>query len=158
MTILLGRRVRRWWRGKGHGVHSPFAFRFIRCVLRENGAYYASSELARMDNSKWLGVLFRLVCEFEPDEVISTGLTAGERCAVEMADSRTVIVSSGERDRIVMKCRGLSVTVVRDVLSSRAHWEDMKSGMRCGMTFTNGRVGIVVPRADLPRQDFEINF
>ena len=60
--------------------------------------------------------------------------------------------------RIVMKCRGLSVTGVRDVLSSRAHWEDMKSGMRCGMTFTNGRVGIVVPRADLPRQDFEINF
>ncbi len=147
MTILLGRRVRRWWRGKGHGVHSPFAFRFIRCVLRENGAYYASSELARMDNSEWLGVLFRLVCEF-----------AGERCAVEMADSRTVIAYSGERDRIVMKCRGLSVTVVRDVLSSRSRWEDMKSGMRCGMTFTNGKVGIVVPRADLPRQDFEINF
>lgn len=34
--------IKRWWRSKGHGVHSPLAYRLITRVLCDEGAdYYA---------------------------------------------------------------------------------------------------------------------
>lgn len=40
--------LRRWRRSQGFGVHSPFAFSFIREVLRERRcAYYAYADIAR---------------------------------------------------------------------------------------------------------------
>lgn len=39
--------LRRWRHSRGFGVHSPFAFRFIREVLREHRcAYYAYADIA----------------------------------------------------------------------------------------------------------------
>lgn len=37
-------------------------------------------------------------------------------------------------------------------------WREVSSALPFGMTFTNGDVGIVVARPDLPRQDFMLNF
>lgn len=38
--------IKRWWRSRGFGVHSPFAFRMITRVLCDEGAhYYAFGEI-----------------------------------------------------------------------------------------------------------------
>ena len=154
----VGRCVMRWWRGKGHGVHSPFAYRFIRSVLRERGSYYASTELSRMADPKWCGLLFRLVCEFEPVSVVSPSFTGEERRTIALADSRVAFGIGGREGCLSLECGSMTVTVVRDVCASGPLWEEMKGEMRHGMAFTDGRRVVLVPRPDLPRQDFETAF
>lgn len=160
--ITCPRVIKRWWRSCGHGVHSPFAFRFIRNVLCDTGDYYAYSLIDGLhDDSAWLKLIFRLVCEFEPAVVEASGLSANERSTISLADSRVSIVESrrGVPGSILLVCRdGMRVTVVRDVRAGASAWSDAVGQMASGMTFSNGRVGVTVPRADLPRQDFEVRF
>lgn len=154
--------IKRWWRSRGHGVHSPFAFRFIRNVMCDNGDYYAYSLIDGLhDDSAWLKLLFRLVCEFEPAVVEASGLSANERSAISLADSRVSIVESrrAERGCLQLVCHdGMRVTVARDIHAGASAWSDAVGHMDSGMTFSNGRIGVAVPRADLPRQDFEVRF
>ncbi len=91
------RAVKRAWRSRGFGIHSPFAFRFIRFVLREHGEYYAYAELRRISHCKAdfsrLSLLFRLVCAFTPRRVILAGDAGVRECkAVTLADSRTAVI------------------------------------------------------------------
>lgn len=170
----LARRVKRWWRSRGHGVHSPFAFRFITMVLRGRGVYYASEELEAMPEATWNMLLFKLVCEFEPGEVWADGpLTAHEARAIALADSRVRVVP-GEADGdkpnrpngankanrpaqlIRLRSEKGDVTVVRYIKERPELWSEVRGGLTAGMTFSNGRYGIAVSRPDLPRQDFEI--
>lgn len=154
--------IKRWWRSRGHGVHSPFAFRFIRNVLCDNGDYYSYSLIDGLhDDSAWLKLLFRLVCEFEPAVVEASGLSANERAVISLADSRVSVDESGQS---VPGCLtlvghdGMRVTVVRDIHAGAGTWSNVVDSMVSGMTFSNGRVGVAVPRADLPRQDFDVRF
>lgn len=164
---LVPRRVKRWWRSRGHGVHSPFAFRFITMVLRGRGVYYASSELSAMPEARWHRLLFRLVCELEPTGVSGRALTAHELRAVALADSRVRVVDEADGPDKPNKANGpdicmhLSagdVMIVRDITAEAECWRELCDGLAAGMTFTNGRIGIAVSRPDLPRQDFEIDF
>ena len=96
------RRVKKAWRSRGFGIHSPFAFRFISRVLRERGEYYAYGELRRLAGSqrrfRELSLLFRLVCHFRPAAVRVVGEPdEGVRGAVRLADSGAVLIE--ERDR-----------------------------------------------------------
>lgn len=36
--------------GKGHGIHSPFVYRFVRSVLNDRKPYYAYAEIERLRN------------------------------------------------------------------------------------------------------------
>lgn len=81
----------RWWRSKGFGVHSPFAFHFITKVIGEKEAeYYAYAEIAAFcPKSRKAGfneifagrdmsvpeawMLFRVLCHFAPSVVIEAG-------------------------------------------------------------------------------------
>lgn len=160
--------IRRWRCSRGYGVHSPFAFRFIRNVLQRNGEYYSSAEIDRMPAASWLGLLFRLVCEFEP--TIVQGLaTTSERKAVSLADSRTKIIPKTHNpaipsifrdltDAVLMLSDETDIAVFRDIRLHRKEWELAMSALHYGMTFSNGRQGVIVMRYDLPRQDFDINF
>lgn len=170
---LVPRRVKRWWRSRGHGVHSPFAFRFITMVLRGRGVYYASSELSAMPDARWHRLLFRLVCELEPTGVSARALTAHELRAVALADSRVRVVDEADgadkpdgpnkpnranKPDICMRLSAGDVMIVRDIAAEAECWRGLCDGLSAGMTFTNGRIGIAVSRPDLPRQDFEIDF
>lgn len=91
------RRVKKAWRSRGFGIHSPFAFRFISRVLRERGEYYAYGELRRLAGSqrrfRELSLLFRLVCHFRPAAVRVVGEPdEGMRGAVRLADSGAVLI------------------------------------------------------------------
>lgn len=161
-----GRHVKRWWRSRGHGVHSPFAFRFITMVLRGRGTYYASAELEAMPDPAWHTLLFKLVCEFEPAQVTADlPLSAYEARAIALADSRATVVyrqvTSPKGDNTFTQTVSMSspkgnVTIVCDITAAPTLWSGIISGMDAGMTFTKGRFGIAVSRPDLPRQDFEI--
>ena len=162
---LVPRRVKRWWRSRGHGVHSPFAFRFITMVMRGRQVYYSSSEIDAMPDARWLRVLFRLVCEFEPAEVCARALTAHELRAIALADSRVRVgdnkpdgADKPNRPDICMRSVKGEVMIVRDIIAGAECWRELCDGLASGMTFTNRRIGIAVSRPDLPRQAFEIDF
>lgn len=150
-------RIRDWWRSRGHGIHSPFAFRIVTTVLRERGRYYAYDVIDRHPDAAWYKLLFRLICEFEPRRVGGI-LSDNERKVIRMADSRVEFVADGAdfivADEVTYPVE--TVTVVRDL--SAMDWERAKHEITDGMTFTNGKVGLIVPRASLPRQDFRSRF
>lgn len=150
-------RIKRLWRGRGHGVHSPFAYRFITNVLRLKGRYYASAELERLPEPRWHKLLFRLVCEFEPVRVSVPDDTPVVRRVLRLADSR-VEVKKGASDAVVMYSQKGEITAYRDVKAASREWARKYESMTSGMTFTDGRMAVAVERPDLPRQDFEINF
>ena len=41
MRIELTRRFKRWRHGRGFGIHSPFAYSFVKETLRQKLPYYA---------------------------------------------------------------------------------------------------------------------
>lgn len=170
--MWLAKRIKRLWRGRGHGVHSPFAYRFITNVLRLKGRYYASDELDRLPDARWCTLLFRLVCEFEPETVeVPEDSTSAVLRALALAVSRVEVKKgvydasglepvTGASDAVRMFSKKGAVTAFRDIKSShaRAEWRRKLASMTCGMTFTDGRMAVIVERPDLARQDFEIDF
>ena len=157
-------RVRRVWRSRGHGVHSPFASRFILGVLREKTPYYSYRPIEQLGGDvRWHKLLFRLVAEFEPESVMSSHLSQAERRVITLADSRVSLPVRGTHNNfpagaIELKALEVTVVIVRDLKGNPGEWERVCRSLDYGMTFTNGTIGIVVIRHDLPRQDFEIDF
>lgn len=96
------KRVKRSWRSRGFGIHSPFAFRFVTCVLRERGEYYAYREMREfIGNSgrfKSMSLIVRLVCEFRPAIVAISGDANVDILSrsVRLADSRADIVKASD--------------------------------------------------------------
>lgn len=65
--------LKRLWRSKGHGVHSPFAFRFITAVLRNDStAYYAYAfglDDAAGKRRRQIRRLYRVAVELRPESI-----------------------------------------------------------------------------------------
>ncbi|MCM1255920.1 MAG: hypothetical protein NC221_07365 [Duncaniella sp.] len=167
--------IKRWWRSKGFGIHSPFAFYFILRVLREKLPYYAYSEILRLNPTKVshrnLLTLFRIICHFSPAQATLPEESPKElRKTIVLADSRIHLTekpsnfqcyigseteSHNEQIYKVVKNEGVIV-----ILHPTAESLKIKKQMTSGMTFINSdrSMFIAVTRHDLPRQDFEINF
>ena len=175
--MSLPSRIKRWWRSKGFGIHSPFAFYFVTRVLREPLPYYAYPDIERIAfgssiPSRELKLLFRIVCHFSPAEITLPSGTPGEVAeTLRLADSRVKIVADatdfqyyhdvcddgGEefRRRVRHVLDGDGVIVLRGAGSLK---RELTDSMPYGMTFTDGNILIAVSRRDLPRQDFEVEF
>ena len=96
----------RYRRGKGFGIHSPFAFHFVLRVLKERAAYYfyddideyrqlASAGRSRMKGRKRplvsrknARLLFRIVNCFQPSAVLAFGSSYGVSSRVILGVSR----------------------------------------------------------------------
>lgn len=108
---------RRYNRSKGYGVHSPFAYNFIRNVLREKYPYYAYSELKEQrKRAKVLSVkksgqqrlisysnakmIFRIARYFNPDIILQIGTTHGvaSSALLKATDSANIILFLGENN------------------------------------------------------------
>lgn len=72
----------RWWRTRGFGIHSPFAFCFVGEVLRERYAYYAYERIGRLvaergrdDRLSFAGAkaLFRIAARLDCREAVLAG-------------------------------------------------------------------------------------
>ena len=81
-------------RSKGHGIHSPFAFGFVRFVLREKLPYYCYDDMGdtrqavveslrgmkshpRVISFKGLKMLFRITNHFNPENILEMGSCYG---------------------------------------------------------------------------------
>ncbi len=81
-------------RSKGHGIHSPFAFNFVRFVLREKSPYYCYDEMGelrqavvdslrdeknhpRVVSFKNLKMIFRITNRFNPPCILQVGSSYG---------------------------------------------------------------------------------
>lgn len=153
MSLLDG--IKRRWHSRGHGIHSPFAYRFVTHVLRapsKRYAYYAYSELPDSGYDTWPRLLFRLMCEFRPERVlVSPQLSEAERMAIAMADSRPPIVEmDGQEPLLIFETPQGPVSLFSG--------PDKTERPHDGMTFSNGCECIAVQYPHLPRQHFEINF
>lgn len=86
--------LRRHHRSKGHGIHSPFAYSFVRFVLREQSPYYCYSDMGetrqavidtlrdvknhpRVMSFKGMKMLFRITNHFNPLEIMQVGSCYG---------------------------------------------------------------------------------
>lgn len=96
----------RYRRGKGFGIHSPFAFHFVLRVLKERAAYYfyddidECRQLASAGRSRMKGrkrplvsrknarLLFRIVNCFQPSAVLAFGSSYGVSSRVILGVSR----------------------------------------------------------------------
>lgn len=120
------RRLKRAWRSRGFGIHSPFAFRFVTTVLRQKGEYYAYSVLRESCPGKRefrkASLLFRLVCEFIPDALIlDPELGQPMQSAVRMADSRVRVLAPSAVDeamplpeRVMLVCGASFISRTND--------------------------------------------
>lgn len=152
--------ITRWWRSKGHGIHSPFAFRMVTGVLPERGRYYAYDDIEQLPESGRLKLLFRVVCELEPSTVYGLFMPDMEKAVILMADSRVRFVDDPENADLFVGALPRELHEGKSALfwSAGPAWKEFRSRLTGGMTFSNGRVGLAVNRHGLPRQDFESAF
>ena len=107
--------LRRYHRSKGHGIHSPFAFKFVLNVLRERLPYYAYEELEelrskvvdetrsflrhpRIISYKDIKLLFRITNCFNPKDVLQIGTNYGVSSASMLAVSGNITLHLCEPD------------------------------------------------------------
>ena len=137
--------LRRIRHRNGYGVHSPFAFGFIKQVLEEHDAYYAYIEMDR--GLKWWQrfryrrhqhLLFRL----------SNFWTA---------DNGGMSVKSAENATEVQFHEGLML-VLTDIHRYRDEWLWVKRNPQVTVTFDLYDIGIAFCLAKLNKQDYIVNW
>ena len=83
----------------GYGVHSPFAFELITCLIYEKAPYYAYQQLAieqkrhacvrekgwNRESKKVNQLLFRLVNRFQPSTVVDAGVLSASSLYLQAA-------------------------------------------------------------------------
>lgn len=151
MTPLIRgvRAPRRAARSRGFGIHSPFAFRFVREVLSQPYAYYCYDRLdkaAKDDGSSPAVVrtLFRLSLWFRPGRVKIVGKTTE---AIRLAMIIGNPVASGE-------------DVPQECIAGLGDGRETVAGMwrqsSHGMLFSAKEMAIFVALPHLPHQRFDI--
>lgn len=98
------RRPLMYWRSRGFGIHSPFAYALIREVLAEKGEYYAYARLreAAAADFRFNSLIHRLVCRFTPESVLVAGCDDAVNRAISMADSRIEFVADPSEAQMVI--------------------------------------------------------
>lgn len=137
--------------GRGFSVHSPFAYRFIRGVLRERLPYYCyRSELTQADERR----LFRVANFVQPNTVAYVDDCARARRAISLACPRAVEVSDPAQADLTYAIDSLPAEFGGAVYVSNAprRWP---SG---AMAFSNGRTVVAFRRRGLPPMRFVLNF
>lgn len=161
--------VERRWRSRGHGVHSPFAYRFITSTLHNRCAYYSYGDIAEEAPTRRDAViaerLFRIILSFRPRAVARYGATTP--CVEEAIAAATAgyRVASETGFSIVTSATALDMPHLSDVTVFLNMWnadmqrlfERLESGLEYGMTFVGRDMAVAVNLPTLPRQRFNVN-
>ncbi len=137
---------RRMGRSHGFGVHSPFAFRFIREVLSQPCAYYAYPLIDALAlqcgaDARAFRALFRVAVSMLPSSILLTGKIPEE--------ANEVIQLAGLPSNSSIK----AIVGLRDGLSNvKEQWSRVESGM----LFMAKEMAVYVISPDLPHQRFDI--
>lgn len=152
LLTLPRRRLMMWRTGLGFGVHSPFAFEFIRNVLRNPHRFYAfRKEITEADQR----LLFRVVNHFNPVVVALIGAeTDSARRVIACCCPRARFVSDPGGADFIYLAPGAAVPAEFRVLYAA----DLAEPPADAMTFSNGRTCVAVRRPTLPPQSFRLTF
>lgn len=170
---------RRYFRSRGFGVHSPFAYAFICDVLREKGySYYAYNQISRLatthgDDRKALRLFARLVSRFSPSCIYAAGRLSPHIATVApmvkkdvafssvMSEASMVWLGKGADfpdvlwgDAVGDAQKPLVVVTHRNPAAST----ELIKSIPCGMSFSSKHYTVAVVTPQLPRQDFELIF
>ena len=161
-------------RRRGFGIHSPFAFDFVRRVIAQPCSFYCYTKLdaaaRRNDVSpSLLRLIFRVALFFRPSEVSYLGACSPVvKVAVDFAcprpnkcDGARMVIASGSLEEselnVAMKCAQDGGTVMfldlkSDASASSAVW----AAAEHGMMFCGSDTAIYVGLHHLPRQSFNV--
>lgn len=169
-----------WWRRKGFGVHSPFAFSLITRTIAERGEYYVYPELRYLTgkNFRRFSLLFRLICRFKPSSVKIFSSDPKFESTIRFADSH-IVFNNADPEMIVTDNLSSETEAIDifNILSSsgkrpsfivifninRVHnrtlWSLINSETNpLGMTFTDGCTAIICLSSNLPHQSYRLLF
>lgn len=160
---------------KGFGVHSPFAFRFVRNVLAQPNPYYCYGKLNRIAkhsgmNPRLVKLAFRLALFARPSTayvpralpVFATAIAEGSPHSEIISDSSTTppqlaIVENANDLPAAAACvqaQGIVMVVKADHHPDLL--QDIWQQTSAGMLFHATSVAVIVARTHLPRQAFNI--
>lgn len=123
--------LRRYNRSRGFGIHSPFAFYFVRRVLRERCHYYAYEQLTKCRHTAHrlianrkatkaiisqsnARMLFRITCYFVPRHILQIGSTYG-------VSTMAMLTVSNRSSLIIFTGSSICNDVFSQVTASEAH-------------------------------------
>ena len=162
---------RRLARRRGFGIHSPFAFAFVRGVLAQPCGYYCYPRLggearAAGLSSRLLRLIFRLSLFFRPDDYNIIGIDSRAvefaiRCGMPSArrvdvPSRFIVVMDDVADVSLPSTDEDVLVVIANPSTNckllNALWA------KCGsaMLFRGSKVAVIMCRRGLPRQTFNV--
>lgn len=161
----------------GFGVHSPFAYSFIRDTLRlpKSYGYYGYAYIRELKkrfpsvDSALMELWMRIGVRFQPENVYTKGRYAQEmynimriakrRCGFSVLENAEMAYIDGDcesSDKIIKWLDSGNRVLL--LPADKAMRLKVCSGRKWGMAFDNGDVLVVISDRDLPRRDFLLNF
>lgn len=179
--------IKRAWRSKGHGVHSPFAYDFIANVLTDKHPYYAYDFITETIEGEGLNsgnnlnlakLLYRTIIYLKPLYVSSIGINTPhfrlitDRAEEDLGSRRCntpMYFVAGRPEGLLFdeetarKFPTDGFFAVIDNNDESVQTLDRVTGiidsLGFGMTFRSAKgVTVAVALPHLPRQDFNLNF
>lgn len=173
---------KRLMRSRGFGVHSPFAYTFIRDVIDSPCRYYAHDNIniiARKHGAKRrrLDLIFRIACRFDFRDAFCSGRSAtammhtlalshadfkptpaGKAPSLVAADCGCDEASTLDQARKAIAAGGAIVLFDINSNDSATHtiWRIICDEATIGMAFAGSSTGIFIASPHLPRQDHSI--
>ena len=163
----------RWRHGKGFGVHSPFAFDFLRSELRapRGYAYYDYDSLPESDiySRDTMRLLYRVLLRLRPQriciigcdralaDIVSRACPYARQASVTEAD---MLIVANEKDAIAAQAQANLLILPPYGRTKMRLWHSKLRSAQRGMSFgcRHSRALIFVANPKLPRQDFDIRF
>lgn len=172
---------RRLLRSRGFGVHSPFAYSFVKDVLAMPCSYYALGDVGLLARShglprRLLELVFRTCVFFDCRSALCAGPSAdvfADTLRLTRSDFRILSAESETAQMIVADgyIPGLDSAAARCVASGgillfhnlrRADtplcplWQSLTGNATCGMAFRGGNTAIFVGRPHLPHSTLSL--
>lgn len=178
--------LRRFRHRRGYGIHSPWAYSFVREVILERTPYYQYEALERRHPRyvRWLfryhidccRLLFRLSnyaqarhfdifddgdeydeLEYEYLAHAKEDMTFPDRHDCYVADL-CFVKANAFREYELQPCKMLIIEGIHRDHDNRAHWEAIKADSRTGCTFDVYTYGIVFFDRSRLKQHYIVNF
>lgn len=182
--MMLPRRgwLQRLRHGRGFGVHSPWAYRFIREVLRERLPYYAYPEVDSLAKG-WPGgreharMLMRIAAFMQPcvaavgdaalsaaaGRIVTLGCAAAQVQAEITAGADFIVLLPGaafDADAVLTAAAAEGTVVIPDRRPAelKAVLERLRTELPTGHTFVNGSGAAIYAGNEAPAQTFQVRF
>ncbi len=165
---------KRWRHGHGFGVHSPYAYRMVREVLRpsHDTGYYVYKEIAgkrrhhpTLISTAEAELIYRILVDLRPATVAICADTSTEFIAyiVRSALPHSAIVSSNKAEMLI--CCGMAA-VEQAVSPKIAYFTDSKNpyltllwnSSTCGQLYRNPTRALIIRNPAVTKQNIEIKF